>query len=135
MSTRKKDQAAEAAETTETVQGTAATKEAAAAAQGAAQETEVQRAKGAEEAAAHGGEEELHFPSPCVYCGPSVRGVSRQFTTYVGGVPEALKAFVREHPAAKGLMVSVGRFPAVRANLNKAGSAEAILFKKIKSEL
>lgn len=132
MSTRKKDQAVETAETTEaaeTVQGTAEN------AQGAAQETEAQRAKGAEEAAARGGEEELHFPSPCVYCGPSVRGVSRQFTTYVGGVPEALKAFVREHPAAKGLMVSVGRFPAVRANLNKAGSAEAILFKKIKSEL
>lgn len=22
------------------------------------------------------------LPSPCVYCGPSVRGVARQYTTY-----------------------------------------------------
>lgn len=127
MSTRKKAQAAEAAETTETTQGAPET----------VQETGAEEAQGVEETAKTGSEEqeELHFPSPCVYCGPSVRGVSRQFTTYVGGVPEALKAFVREHPAAKGLMVSVGRFPAVRASLNKAGSAEAIMYKKIKSEL
>lgn len=131
MSTRKKAQAAEAVETTETAQETQGAEETAE----TAQETGAQDDKGT--AATTGGEEqeELRFPSPCVYCGPSVRGVSRQFTTYVGGVPEALKAFVREHPAAKGLMVSVARFPAVRENLNKPHSAEAIMYKKIKSEL
>ena len=99
---------------------------------GTAPETETKKTAGAAENAM---KEELRFPSPCVYCGPSVRGVARQYTTYVGGVPEPLKAFVREHPAAKGLMVSVSRFPKVRENLNRAGTAEAILFKKIKSEL
>ena len=79
--------------------------------------------------------EEDVFPSPCVYCGPSVRGVARQYTTFVGGVPETLRSFIKAHPAARGLMVGVGRFARVRENLNRPGTAEAILYKKIKSEL
>ena len=40
-----------------------------------------------------------------------------------------------DKPAAKGLLVSVGRFAQVRSNLGRSGTAEAILFQKIKSEL
>lgn len=75
------------------------------------------------------------YPKPCVYCGPSVRGVSRQYTVYTGEVPEALAEFVKEHPAAKGLIVPVARFAETRRNLGKSGTAEAILFEKIKSEI
>jgi hypothetical protein len=67
---------------------------------------------------------------PVVYCGPSVRGVARQYT-----IPAALADFIQAHPAAKGLLVSVGRFAQVRSNLGRSGTAEAILFQKIKSEL
>lgn len=70
-----------------------------------------------------------------VYCGPSVRGVARQYTVYTGELPEALKTFVSEHPAAKALVVPTSRFAEVRKRLNIAGTAEAILYKKIKSEL
>lgn len=73
--------------------------------------------------------------APCVYCGPSVRGVARQYTVYAGTIPETLKAFIAAHPAAKGLLVSVDRFAQVRSNLGRSGTAEAILFQKIKSEL
>lgn len=72
---------------------------------------------------------------PVVYCGPSVRGVARQYTVYAGTIPAALADFIQAHPAAKGLLVSVGRFAQVRSNLGRSGTAEAILFQKIKSEL
>ncbi len=75
------------------------------------------------------------LPSPCVYCGPSVRGVARQFTVYNGGIPDALKKFIMEHKAAKGLIVSVERFAQVRTRLETPGTGEFILFRKVRAEL
>lgn len=72
---------------------------------------------------------------PCVYCGPSVRGVARQYTVYNGGIPDVVKQFITEHPAAKGLLVSVERFAQVRIKLETRGTAEAILFNKVRAEL
>lgn len=70
-----------------------------------------------------------------VYCGPSVRGVARQYTVYAGKIPEALELFMKLHPEARGLLVSAGEFARVRSNLGRSGTAEAILYQKIKSEL
>ena len=64
-----------------------------------------------------------------VYCGPTVRGVFR------GGIPEALVAFIAIHPEAAALVVDVERFAETRKRLETAGTAEAILYGKIKSEL
>lgn len=75
------------------------------------------------------------LPDPCVYCGPSVRGVARQFTVYNGGIPDALKEFVKEHRAARGLIVSVERFAQVRTRLETPGTGEFILFRKVRAEL
>lgn len=75
------------------------------------------------------------LPNPCVYCGPSVRGVARQFTVYNGGIPDALKEFIKEHRAAKGLIVSVERFAQVRTRLETPGTGECILFRKVRAEL
>ncbi len=75
------------------------------------------------------------LPDPCVYCGPSVRGVARQYTVYNGGIPDVVKRFVMEHPAAKGLLVSVERFAQVRIKLETRGTAESILFNKVRAEL
>ncbi|MCR1904911.1 hypothetical protein [Intestinimonas butyriciproducens] len=74
---------------------------------------------------------------PCcrVYCGPSVRGVARQFTVYPGELPEALRAFLNEHPAAAGLVVPIDLFAEVRRRVEIPGTAESILYNKIKSEL
>jgi hypothetical protein len=74
-------------------------------------------------------------PSPRVYCGPSVRGVARQFTVYADMLPESLLDFVKQHPAAGGLIVPVANFAAVRCRVEQPGTAENILFNKIKSEL
>lgn len=71
------------------------------------------------------------LPDPVVYCGPSVRNVTRQYTVYTGGIPDALKQFIMEHPAAKGLLVSVDRFAQTRIELETKGTAKSILFRKV----
>jgi hypothetical protein len=74
-------------------------------------------------------------PGPRVYCGPSVRGIAKQFTVYADELPESLRDFVKQHPAAGGLIVPVADFAALRCRVDKPGTAENILFNKIKSEL
>ncbi len=71
---------------------------------------------------------------PRVYCGPSVRGVARQYTTYINGIPEALQEFMEAHPGAKALLVPPERFAQTRKRLETPGTAEAILYQKIKAE-
>ena len=73
--------------------------------------------------------------NPCVYCGPTVRGVARQYTTYQGGIPDALRDFIKEHPEARWLIVSTARFPATRKRLDTPGTAEAKLYKRVKEQL
>ena len=70
-----------------------------------------------------------------VYCGPSVRNVARQYTVYAGDIPNALREFIRAHPAAGGLLVPVERFAETRRSLETKGTAEAVLYSKVKSEL
>lgn len=73
--------------------------------------------------------------TPCVYCGPTVRGVVKQYTVFAGNIPEPLQAFIDKHPEAKALLVAVDRFAETRKKMETAGTAEAILYHKIKSEL
>ena len=40
-----------------------------------------------------------------VYCGPSVRGVARQYTSFSGELPESMKRFIEQHPMAESLIV------------------------------
>ena len=75
------------------------------------------------------------LPDPCVYCGPSVKGVARQYTTYQGGIPDALRGFLKENPAALGLIVSTGEFPAMRRRLETPGTPEAKLYKAVKARI
>lgn len=74
-----------------------------------------------------------NLPNPCVYCGPSVKGVARQYTTYQGGIPDALRKFIQEHPKALGLIVSTGKFQAMRRRLETPGTMEAELYKSVKA--
>ena len=72
---------------------------------------------------------------PVVYCGPTVRGVAKQYTVFSGGIPEALEDFSERHPEVKALLVPVEQFAETRRQMETAGTAEAILYHKIKSEL
>lgn len=72
---------------------------------------------------------------PRVYCGPSIKAIARQYTVFTGDVPEALAQFIQKNPAAGSLLVPVERFAETRRRLETAGTAESILYKKIKSKL
>ena len=39
---------------------------------------------------------------PVVYCGPSVRGVARQYTVYAGTIPAALADFIQAPQRPRG---------------------------------
>ena len=70
-----------------------------------------------------------------VYCGPSVRGVARQYTVFNGGIPDYVKDFAEKHPIAKAMIVPLERFAEMRSKLETKGTAEALLYGKLKSEL
>lgn len=70
-----------------------------------------------------------------VWCGPTLRNIARQYTVYHGEAPEALKAFIKEHPAAKGMLVEIDKFAETRIKIEKPGTVEAILYNKIKKEI
>ena len=75
------------------------------------------------------------IPNPCVYCGPTVRGVARQYTTYQGGIPDTLRDFIKEHQEARQLIVPTSRFPSMRKRLDTPGTEEAKLYKRVKELL
>lgn len=70
-----------------------------------------------------------------VYCGPTVRGVAKQYTVYAGGIPAELEEFIQRHPEASALVVPVEKFAQTRKRLETAGTAEAMVYRKIKSAL
>lgn len=78
---------------------------------------------------------ENHEARTVVYCGPSIRGVARQFTVYSNGVPGELRAVAEKHPVIGGLIVPLNRFANVRAALYEVGTAENILYEKAKELL
>ena len=73
--------------------------------------------------------------NPCVYCGPTVRGVARQYTTYQGGIPDTLRNFIKEHPEVRQLIVHTSQFPAMRKRLDTPGTAEAKLYRRVKEQI
>ena len=46
-----------------------------------------------------------------VYCGPTIPGVAKQFTSYRGGIPEALAAAQKKAPVLGGLIVPLDQLP------------------------
>ena len=65
-----------------------------------------------------------------VYCGPSVRGVARQYTSFSGELPESMKRFIEQHPMAE----SRARMeqPEVQG---QPKTAERVIYEQLKAEL
>lgn len=74
-------------------------------------------------------------PEVLVYCGPTVRGIAKQYTVYHGRLPAPLVTFLAKHPAAQCLCVPLDKFAETRAGLNTKGSTQATLYKTILNEL
>lgn len=66
-----------------------------------------------------------------VWCGPTVRGVARQFTPFTGGVPQRVEEFIKKYPAAAGLCVPLKDFAKVRANIVAGKGVESALVRRI----
>lgn len=74
------------------------------------------------------------WPRPCVWCGPSVKGVAAQYTVFTE-MPKQLEALVEQIPAARGLVVALDKFPQVRRALEWVGSKESKWYTKVKCAL
>lgn len=62
-----------------------------------------------------------------VYCGPTIPGVAKQFTSYRGGIPEALAAAQKKTPVLGGLTVPLDQLPeAMRQLREKTGPIYAL---------
>lgn len=124
-------------ETTEQAEGTTPAPETPEQAEGTTTAPETQEQAEGTATATETQEQDLFagIQNPCVYCGPTVRGVARQYTTYQGGIPDTLRDFIKEHPEARQLIVSTAQFPAMRRRLDTPGTEEAELYKAVKAEL
>ena len=126
---------APATETQEQAEGTAPTPETQEQTEGTTPATETQEQAEGTAPATETPDLFAGIQNPCVYCGPTVRGVARQYTTYQGGIPDTLRDFIKEHPDARWLIVSTAQFPAMRKRLDTPGTAEAKLYKRVKEQL
>ena len=133
----KNEGTATATETAEQTEGTDTATETQEQTEGTATATETQEQAEGTTPAPETPEQDLFagIQNPCVYCGPTVRGVARQYTTYQGGIPDTLRDFIKEHPDARQLIVSTAQFPAYRRRLDTPGTEEAKLYKRVKEQL
>ena len=74
------------------------------------------------------------WPRPCVWCGPSVKGVAAQYTVFTE-MPEALEKLVEQHPAARGLVAALDKFPQMRRALERSGTKESAWYAEVKRGL
>ena len=57
-----------------------------------------------------------------VYCGPSIRGVARQYTAYNNGIPQGLKEAAEKNKILAALIVPLEELPeAMRQLRQKSG--------------
>lgn len=76
-----------------------------------------------------------------VYCGPSVRGVARQYTSFIGELPEPMKKLIEQHPAAESLIVPYDKVAEIRERMERPDipgqpkTAERVIYEQLKAEL
>lgn len=70
-----------------------------------------------------------------VYCGPSVRGVVKQYTVFSSGLPREVEEFVGKHPLINDLIVPVENFSEMRKKIETPGTRESLIYRNIKSEI
>lgn len=67
---------------------------------------------------------------PVVYCGPTIRGVAVQFTTYTNGVPTALEEATKKNQVLGGLVVPLDQLPEVRRQFHAGAGRYYTLYCK-----
>lgn len=77
---------------------------------------------------------QVRATEPVVYCGPSIPGVAKQYTTYTGGLPAPLAEKLQEVPAMGGLVVPLGQLPAAMKSLRDGQGHIYRLFMLVKKQ-
>lgn len=73
---------------------------------------------------------------PLVYCGPTIKGIAKQYTTFSDGIlPEALAEKAQAIPAIRALIVPLDALAQTRLSLGDKGSTESIIFSTIQKSL
>jgi hypothetical protein len=73
--------------------------------------------------------------APMVYCGPTIPGVAKQFTTYTNGLSGLLEDAARRSPAVRGLIVPLEQLPDVMRQLkNKSGNIYALYCRAVQGK-
>ncbi|MEG2419964.1 MAG: hypothetical protein RSB55_00335 [Oscillospiraceae bacterium] len=74
-------------------------------------------------------------PAPVIYCGPTIPGTAKQFTTYTEGIPEMLQLSAILHPAVAGLIVSLEKLPEVMRQLREGTGEIYIMYHAVQEQI
>lgn len=66
-----------------------------------------------------------------VYCGPSIKGVARQFTAYNNGIPEGLKQEAEKNKILAALIVPLEDLPEAMRQLRQRSGRIYTLYKAV----
>lgn len=66
-----------------------------------------------------------------VYCGPSIKGVVRQYDHFCNGLPKNLKEYAEGHKAVERLIVPVENFVEAKKNIAIVGTVENVSYTAI----
>ena len=69
-----------------------------------------------------------------VYCGPSIKGVARQFTAYNNGIPEGLKAATEKNKALAAMIVPLEELPEAMRQLRQKSGRIYTLYKAVQGK-
>jgi hypothetical protein len=69
--------------------------------------------------------------APLIYCGPTIKGVAKQYTVFSEGLPSAVKMLIKKCPMVNALIVPVDDFAAIKKALGTKDSAESFIYKQI----
>jgi hypothetical protein len=67
---------------------------------------------------------------PVVYCGPTIPGVAKQYTTYTNGTPTALAEAIEKNKVLGGLVVPLDQLPEVRRQFHAGTGRYYTLYRK-----
>lgn len=66
-----------------------------------------------------------------VYCGPSIKGVARQYTAYNNGIPEGLKQAAEKNKILAALIVPLEDLPEAMRQLRQKSGRVYTLYKAV----
>lgn len=67
----------------------------------------------------------------CMYIGPSIPGVVKNSTIFIGELPERLTRLSQELPCINNLVVSIDEITKVKEALSEQGSVEDVSYRQI----